>query len=83
MLLINAVKARDVPIVMGTVIFVTIIVGIINLVVDIVCALIDPLGWNKRCQQNRDYDDRQKYHAKHGKFILAESEHDQFACAVF
>ena len=41
-LLINAVKARDVPIVMGTVIFVTIIVGIINLVVDIVCALIDP-----------------------------------------
>lgn len=41
-LLINAVKARDVPIVMGTVIFVTIIVGIINLVVDIICALIDP-----------------------------------------
>ena len=41
-LLINAVKARDVPIVMGTVIFVTIIVGMINLVVDIVCALIDP-----------------------------------------
>ena len=41
-LLINAVKARDVPIVMGTVIFVTIIVGIINLAVDIICALIDP-----------------------------------------
>lgn len=41
-MLINAVKARDVPIVMGTVIFVTIIVGIINLAVDIICALIDP-----------------------------------------
>ena len=41
-LLINAVKARDVPIVMGTVIFVTIIVGIINLAVDVICALIDP-----------------------------------------
>lgn len=41
-LLINAVKSRDVPVVMGTVIFVTIIVGVINLLVDLVCAVIDP-----------------------------------------
>lgn len=41
-LLITAVKGRDVPVVMGTVIFVTIIVGIINLVVDLVCAIVDP-----------------------------------------
>ncbi|MBR2281836.1 MAG: ABC transporter permease [Spirochaetales bacterium] len=41
-LLINAVKSRDVPVVMGTVIFITIIVGVINLVVDLICALVDP-----------------------------------------
>lgn len=41
-LLINAVKARDIPVVMGTVIFVTIIVGVINLIVDLICAVIDP-----------------------------------------
>ena len=41
-LLINAVKARDIPVVMGTVIFVAFIVGVINLLVDLVCALIDP-----------------------------------------
>lgn len=41
-LLINAVKSHDVPVVMGTVIFVTIIVGLINLIVDLICALIDP-----------------------------------------
>ena len=41
-LLINAVKSRDVPVVMGTVIFVTIIVGVINLIVDLICAVIDP-----------------------------------------
>lgn len=41
-MLINAVKGRDVPVVMGTVIFITVIVGVINLVVDLVCALIDP-----------------------------------------
>ena len=35
-------KSRDVPVVLGTVIFVTIIVGVINLVVDLICALIDP-----------------------------------------
>lgn len=41
-MLINAVKGRDVPVVMGTVIFITIIVGVINLVVDLICALVDP-----------------------------------------
>ena len=41
-MLINAVKGRDVPVVMGTVIFITVIVGLINLAVDLVCALIDP-----------------------------------------
>jgi len=41
-LLINAVKSRDVPVVMGTVIFITIIVGVINLIVDLICALVDP-----------------------------------------
>ena len=41
-MLINAVKGRDVPVVMGTVIFITGIVGLINLAVDLVCALIDP-----------------------------------------
>lgn len=41
-LLINAVKSRDVPIVMGTIIFITVIVGAINLLVDLICALIDP-----------------------------------------
>jgi len=41
-MLLSAVKSRDVPVVMGTVIFVTIIVGVINLVVDLICAVIDP-----------------------------------------
>ncbi len=41
-LLINAVKSRDTPIVMGMLIFVSIIVGFINLLVDILCASIDP-----------------------------------------
>lgn len=41
-MLINAVKGRDVPVVMGTIIFVTIIVGIINLIVDLICAIVDP-----------------------------------------
>lgn len=41
-MLLNAVKSRDVPVVLGTVIFVTIIVGVINLVVDLLCAIIDP-----------------------------------------
>lgn len=41
-MLLSAVKSRDVPVVLGTVIFVTIIVGVINLVVDLLCAAIDP-----------------------------------------
>ena len=41
-LLINAVKARDVPVVLGTEIFVAITVGLINLIVDLFCAVIDP-----------------------------------------
>lgn len=41
-MLLSAVKSRDVPVVLGTVIFVTIIVGVINLIVDLLCAVIDP-----------------------------------------
>lgn len=41
-LLINAVKSRDIPVVMGTIIFVALIVGVINLLVDLLYALIDP-----------------------------------------
>ena len=41
-LLINAVKGRDVPVVMGTLIFIAVFVGVINLIVDIIYALIDP-----------------------------------------
>lgn len=41
-LLINAVKSRDIPVVMGVLIFVSAIVGIINLLVDLICARIDP-----------------------------------------
>lgn len=41
-MLLSAVKSRDVPLVLGTVIFVTIIVGVINLLVDLLCAVIDP-----------------------------------------
>ena len=41
-MLINAVKGRDVPVVMGTVIFITVIVCVINLLVDLICAIIDP-----------------------------------------
>ena len=33
---------RDVPVVLGTIIFVTVIVGVINLLVDLLCAVIDP-----------------------------------------
>ncbi len=40
--MINAVKARDIPIVMGVIIFVAFIVAIINLVVDLIYAVIDP-----------------------------------------
>lgn len=41
-MLLSAVKSRDVPVVLGTVIFVTVIVGLINLIVDLLCAVIDP-----------------------------------------
>lgn len=41
-MLVNAVKSRDVPVVMGVIIFVTIIVGVVNLIVDLICAVIDP-----------------------------------------
>lgn len=41
-LLINAVKSRDIPVVMGTIIFVALIVGVINLLVDLLYAYIDP-----------------------------------------
>lgn len=41
-MLINSVKSRDIPVVMGTVILVAIIVGVINLIVDLVCAKVDP-----------------------------------------
>ena len=40
--LINAVKVRDVPVVMGTVIIVAIIVALINLIIDLIYAVIDP-----------------------------------------
>lgn len=40
--LINAVKVRDIPIVMGTVIIVSVIVALINLIIDIIYAFIDP-----------------------------------------
>lgn len=35
-------KGRDVPVVMGTLIFIAVFVGVINLIVDIIYALIDP-----------------------------------------
>lgn len=41
-LMINAVKTRDIPVVMGTLIFIAIFVGVVNLLVDIIYALIDP-----------------------------------------
>lgn len=41
-LLINAVKSRDIPVVMCSLIFIAVFVGIINLIVDIIYAFIDP-----------------------------------------
>lgn len=41
-MLINAVKSRDIPVVMGTVIFIAAMVGLINLIVDLICAKVDP-----------------------------------------
>jgi peptide/nickel transport system permease protein len=40
--MINAAKVRDVPIVMGVIIFVAIFVAVVNLIVDLVYAIIDP-----------------------------------------
>jgi peptide/nickel transport system permease protein len=40
--LINAVKVRDIPVIMGTLLIVSIIVAVINLIVDLVYAIIDP-----------------------------------------
>ncbi len=40
--LINAVKAKDVPIVMGSILVVAVIVGLTNLVVDLLYAVVDP-----------------------------------------
>lgn len=41
-LLINAVKIRDVPVVMGIILVIAVAVGVVNLLVDITYALIDP-----------------------------------------
>lgn len=41
-LMINAVKARDVPVVMGVIVFISVFVGVVNLVVDLCYALVDP-----------------------------------------
>lgn len=41
-LMINAVKIRDVPVVMGVVIIIAIFVGVVNLLVDLTYAVIDP-----------------------------------------
>ena len=41
-MLVNAVKSRDVPVVMGVIIFVTIIVGVVNLIVELICAMVEP-----------------------------------------
>ncbi|WRS26289.1 ABC transporter permease [Oscillospiraceae bacterium MB08-C2-2] len=40
--LINAVKIRDVPIVMGVLVIISIFVGVVNLLVDLLYAVIDP-----------------------------------------
>ncbi len=40
--LINAVKSRDIPVVMGSIIFIGLFVGIINLIVDFIYAFVDP-----------------------------------------
>jgi peptide/nickel transport system permease protein len=40
--MINAAKTRDIPIVMGIIIFVAIFVAVINLFVDLIYAIVDP-----------------------------------------
>lgn len=41
-LMINAVKLRDVPVVMGIIVIISVFVGVVNLLVDLTYALIDP-----------------------------------------
>lgn len=41
-LMVNAVKSRDVPLVMGSILFVSVCIGITNLLVDVLYAYIDP-----------------------------------------
>ena len=41
-LMINAVKIRDVPVVMGIIVVIAVFVGVVNLLVDLAYALIDP-----------------------------------------
>lgn len=41
-LLVNAVKSRDVPLVMGSILFVATCIGVVNLLVDVLYAYIDP-----------------------------------------
>ena len=41
-LLLNAVKLRDVPVVMGIIVIISVFVGLVNLLVDLLYAVIDP-----------------------------------------
>ncbi len=41
-LLINAVKLRDIPVVMGIIVIIAVFVGVVNLLVDLTYAFIDP-----------------------------------------
>ena len=41
-LMINAVKIRDVPVVMGVIVVISVFVGVVNLLVDLLYAVIDP-----------------------------------------
>ena len=41
-LMINAVKIRDVPVVMGIIVVISVFVGVVNLLVDLTYAVIDP-----------------------------------------
>jgi len=41
-LLVNAVTSRDVPLVMGSILFVATCIGVVNLFVDVLYAYIDP-----------------------------------------
>ena len=41
-LMINAVKLRDVPVVMGIIVIISVFVGVVNLLVDLTYAVIDP-----------------------------------------